>query len=40
MTEHGKLAAFAPANRSLEGGLSMPLPEGQGITSGEVFAHL
>jgi len=40
MTECNKLAAFAPANRSLEGGLSMPLPKGHGITSGGVFAHL
>ncbi|MBA1343419.1 MAG: hypothetical protein C5S52_07470 [ANME-2 cluster archaeon] len=40
MTEHNKLAEFIPANRSLEGDLSMPLPEGQGITGGRVFAHL
>ncbi|KAF5413941.1 MAG: hypothetical protein C5S48_10255 [Candidatus Methanogaster sp.] len=40
MTEHNKLAAFVPANRLFEDGLSMPLPEGQGITSGGVFVHL
>jgi hypothetical protein len=40
MTEHNKFAAFAPANRSLEGGLSMPPPEGHGITSGGVFTRL
>jgi len=40
MTEHNKLVAFIPANRSLEGDPSMPLPDGQGITDGRVFAHL
>ncbi|MEA1999410.1 MAG: hypothetical protein U9N61_08840 [Euryarchaeota archaeon] len=40
MTEHNDSAAFTPANRSLEGDLSMPLPEGQGITSGRVFCRV
>ncbi len=39
MTEHNHSAAFIPTNRSLEGDLSMPLPEGQGITSSGVFCR-
>ena len=40
MTEHNHSAAFIPANRSLEGDLSMPLPEGQGIISSRVFCRV
>jgi hypothetical protein len=37
MTKLNKLAAPIPANRSLEGDLSMPRPEGQCIASSGVF---
>gem|GEM_PF-4574449 len=40
MTEHNHPGGIHPANRSLEGDLSMPLPEWQGITSSGVFCRV